>query len=149
MACRTDYPLEFDVPDRLTNEDFAQLDKIELSLEGWGFTVYRTYYGSSSGENWNALLAEARESAGKELEFWANDWEEEVVEELETLFRLDARSDLVLDGKSLEDQCKTYLDSIGGKHMLVHEWNVFLVADEHVLDQIGQGSFIIKAVDAD
>ncbi|KAM0339645.1 hypothetical protein ACHAPU_010826 [Fusarium lateritium] len=150
-ACwRTDYPPEFDVPDRLTDEDFAELDKIEPSLEGWGFTVYRTYYGPGSDENWNTLLAKARDLAGKELEFWASDGEDELVEELRTLFRVDARSDsAVLDGQSLEELCKTYLDSVGGKPMAVHEWNVFLVADKHVLDQIGQGNFIIKAVDAD
>ncbi|KAH7251364.1 hypothetical protein BKA59DRAFT_491872 [Fusarium tricinctum] len=120
------------------------------SLVGWGFTVYRTYYGPDSNENWNTLRNKAKEEANKELMACVYDGNDETAEKLKSLFRLDARSDpALLGGLSLAELCKVYKDKIGGEPEPVHQCCVFLVADEQILDQIGQGNLIINAVDAD
>jgi hypothetical protein len=78
------------------------------------------------------------------------DGNDETAEKLKSLFRLDVRSDpALLDGLSLAELYKVYKDKIGGEPELIHRCCVFLVADEQVLDQIGHGNLIIKAVDAD
>jgi hypothetical protein len=75
------------------------------------FTVYRTYYGPGSDENWNTLRNKAKEEADKELMACVIGGDEEVAEMLKLLFRLDARSDpALLDGLSLADLCKVYKD---------------------------------------
>ncbi|KAF4466399.1 hypothetical protein FALBO_6747 [Fusarium albosuccineum] len=122
-------------------------DNRDQYLTNWGFTIYRTYYGPSSDENWNTLLATAKKEADEELLTCGDD---NIAKKLQPLFRLDARSDAsLLDGVGLRGLCKIYKDKIGGAPMPTHETSVFLVADEHVLNQIGQGNFIVKAVDAD
>ncbi|KIL85982.1 hypothetical protein FAVG1_10951 [Fusarium avenaceum] len=152
-ACwRYPFPLEFDVPEGyvISEEEQAMMDNAEPSLVGWGFTVYRTYYGPGSDENWDTLCNKAKEEADKELMACIYDGNEEIAEKLKPLFRLDARSDpVLLDGLSLAELCKVYKDKTGGEPEPVHRCCVFLVADEQVLSQIGQGNFIIKAVDAD
>ncbi|SPJ71140.1 uncharacterized protein FTOL_00868 [Fusarium torulosum] len=152
-ACwRYPVPLEYDVPDNyvMSEKEQAKIDNAEPSLVGWGFTVYRTYYGPGSDENWNTLLSKAKEEADKELMAYVIGGDEETAEKLKPLFRLDARSDpALLDGLSLAELCKVYKDKMGGEPEPVHQFCVFLVAEEQVLNQIGQGNFIIKAVDAD
>jgi hypothetical protein len=126
------------------------MNNAEPSLVGWGFTVYRTYYGPDSNENWNTLRNKAKEEANKELMACVYDGNDETAEKLKSLFRLDARSDpALLGGLSLAELCKVYKDKIGGEPEPVHQCCVFLVADEQILDQIGQGNLIINAVDAD
>ncbi|KAM0424889.1 hypothetical protein ACHAPT_009945 [Fusarium lateritium] len=89
----------------------------------WGFTIYRTYYGPSSDDNWNKLLATIKREVEEELMTCGND---EATEKLKPLFRLDARSDLSL------------LSAF-----------IFLFADEYVLNKVGEGVFIVKAVDGE
>ncbi|KAM0437906.1 hypothetical protein ACHAPT_002271 [Fusarium lateritium] len=116
-------------------------------ITNWGFTIYRTYYGPSSDGNWNKLLATAKRQAEEELATWGDD---EAAEKLKPLFRLDARSDeSLLSGVDRRGLCQMYKDHTGGAPMPTTEPCVFLYADEDVLNQVGQGSFIVKAVDAE
>ncbi|KAH6963203.1 hypothetical protein DER45DRAFT_640776 [Fusarium avenaceum] len=119
-ACwRYPFPLEFDVP-----EDYV------------------------ISEEEQAMMDNAEPSL--ELMTCVYDGNDEIAEKLKPLLRLDARSDqALLDGLSLAELCKVYKDKTGGEPEPVHRCCVFLVADEHVLNQIGQGNLIIKAVDAD
>lgn len=152
-ACwRYSFPLEFDVPEDyvISEEEQAMMDNVEPSLVGWGFTVYRTYYGLGSDQNWDTLRNKAKVEADKGLIACVYDVNDEIAEKLEPLFRLDARSDpALLDGLSLAELCKVYKDKTSGEPEPVHRCCVFLVADEQVLKQIGRENFIIKAVDAD
>jgi hypothetical protein len=148
---RYPFPLEYDVPDDyiISEEEQAKIDNAKPSFVGWGFTVYRTYYGPGSDQDWNTLRYKAKEEAYKELIACVFDGNEETAEKLKSLFRLDARSDpALLDGLSLAELCKVYKDKVGGEPEPVHQCCVFLVADEQVLNQTGQENFIIKAVDA-
>ncbi|KAG8677552.1 hypothetical protein FPOAC1_003575 [Fusarium poae] len=113
----------------------------------WGFTIYRTYYGPGSDENWKTLLAKAKEETFKELDEFDHGG---IAAKIKPIFQLDARSDpIILDGLSLGELCKVYNDNVGGDPMPRYESPVFLVADKHVLNQIGEGNLIVKSVDAD
>lgn len=113
----------------------------------WGFTIYRTYYGPSSDDNWNKMLVATKKHAEEELMTYDDDEENEKLKEL---FRLDARSDpSLLSGLDRKALCQTYHEGKGGKPMPQNEGFVFLLADEEVLNQVGEGTFIVKAVDAE
>ncbi|KAM6505195.1 hypothetical protein FSOLCH5_015114 [Fusarium solani] len=113
----------------------------------WGFTIYRTYYGPSSDDNWNKLLAATKRHAEEELMTYDD---HEAAEKLKPLFRLDARSDpSLLSGLDRQALCQIYKEGKGGKPMPSKSGFVFLLADEDVLNQVGEGTFIVKAVDAE
>ncbi|KAJ4142852.1 hypothetical protein NW754_010291 [Fusarium falciforme] len=113
----------------------------------WGFTIYRTYYGPSSDDNWNKLLAATKRHAEEELMTYDD---EEAIEKLKELFRLDARSDpSLLSGLDRQALCQIYKEGKGGKPMPSKSGFVFLLTDEDVLNQVGEGTFIVKAVDAE
>ncbi|KAF0642020.1 hypothetical protein FPSE5266_10667 [Fusarium pseudograminearum] len=110
--------------------------------------MYRTYYGPGSDENWKTLLEKAKEETFKELDECDHD---DLAAKLKPIFQIDARSDQsILDGLNLRELCKVYNDKVGGDPMRQRlESPVFLVADEHILNQIGEGNMIVKSVDAD
>jgi hypothetical protein len=96
----------------------------------WGFTIYRTSYGSGSEEQWQKLLQKASDSARNRL------LKQEGVEENPDattkaldLFSLDPRSDPErLEGLSLEAVRQLYLDRSGGQPLNVdREQRHFLV----------------------
>jgi hypothetical protein len=96
----------------------------------WGFTIYRTSYGSGSEEQWQKLLQKASDSARNRL------LKQEGVEENPDattkaldLFSLDPRSDPErLEGLSLEAVRQLYLDGSGGQPLNVdREQRHFLV----------------------
>ncbi|KAM0397797.1 hypothetical protein ACHAO7_008146 [Fusarium culmorum] len=131
----------------ITWERYCELRDGDPYLGRWGFTIYRSYYGPGSDENWKILLEKAKEETFKELEEYDHDG---IVAKIKPIFQLDARSDPdLLNGLSLGDLCKVYNDKVGGDPMPRYESPVFLVADEHVLHQIGEGNWIVKSVDAD
>lgn len=112
----------------------------------WGFTIYRTYYGPSSGDNWDKLLTTTKREA---MEALMKEEEDEVGEKLKPSFRLDPRSDRAL--LSDVDQSRLiqiYNDHIGRPPMPTGGL-VFLYADEEVLSQVSQVIFTLKAVDAE
>lgn len=117
------------------------------NAQNWGFTVYRTYYGPSSDEHWEKLLATAKREAMEEVMKWSDN---EAGEKLKPLFRLDARSDeSLLSGVDRRGLIQIYYDGVGGPPMPTRGPHVFLYADEDILNQASQGIFILKAVDAE
>lgn len=115
--------------------------------KNWGFTVYRTYYGPSSDENWDKLLTTAKREAIEEVMKWSDD---ESGEKLKPPFRLDDRSDVsLLSGVDRRGLIQIYNDGIGGSPMPTRGPHVFLYADGEVLDQVSQGIFNLKAVGAE
>jgi hypothetical protein len=112
----------------------------EQFLVQWGYTIYRTYYGPGSDEQWSKLLKDITDGVAEALTEL-----EEAVKEPDTLtkirdqFRLDARSDpATLDGSTLEDVRQVYLEGSGGQPMRgIQPCNfgivIFLLADAEVL----------------
>ncbi|CZS79148.1 unnamed protein product [Fusarium graminearum] len=128
-------------------ERYCELRDGDPYLARWGFTMYRTYYGLGSDENWKALLEKAKEETFKELDECDHD---DLAAKLKPIFQIDARSDQsLLNDLSLGVLCQVYNDKVGGDPMPRLESPVFLVADEHSLDQISEGNWIVKSVDAD
>jgi hypothetical protein len=105
----------------------------------WGFTIYRTTYGSSSDEHWHSLLDLIH--AGVTSEIMSSngaDQADPVAQQILSLFRLDARSDPeVLDGLGMDEVRKIYQDAIGGEPMNANwkERRVFLLVDEEVIEE--------------
>lgn len=87
----------------------------EQFLVHWGYTIYRTYYGPRSDEQWLELLKNITEGVGKGLtELEEADKEPAAVTKARDQFRLDARSDLAtLDGLTMEDVRQVYLEGSG------------------------------------
>ncbi|KAJ4307795.1 hypothetical protein N0V84_012489 [Fusarium piperis] len=113
----------------------------------WGFTIYRTYYGPSSDDNWKELLATTKRQAEQELMAWDDD---EAAEKLKPLFRLDTRSDpSLLSGLDRQALCQIYKEGKSGKPMPAKTGFFFWFADEDMLNQVGEGIFIVKAVDTE
>jgi hypothetical protein len=113
--------------------DFDQFNR------NWGFTIYRTFYGPNSDEQWRKLFEKITKGAAYELSMIEElDVQEPTVAYAKAwnLFRLDARSDTTtFDGLTLEDVRQLYLDGIGCQPMDVDmdPWRVFLLVDEAVL----------------
>jgi hypothetical protein len=112
----------------------------EQFLVHWGYTICRTYYGPRSDEQWLELLKNITDGVGKGLtELEEADKEPAAVTKARDQFRLDARSDLAtLDGLTLEDVRKVYLEGSGGQPMRgIQPCNfgsvIFLLADAEVL----------------
>jgi hypothetical protein len=112
----------------------------EQSLTHWGYTIYRTYYGPGSDEQWSELLKKIANGVEQRLpEMDEADEEPDAVTKVWDQFRLDARSvAATLDGLTLEDVRQVYLDGSGGQPMKgiqSDNWGnaVFLVADAPVL----------------
>ncbi|KAI8671984.1 hypothetical protein NCS56_00660600 [Fusarium sp. Ph1] len=117
--------LEQYLPD---TDSIEPLEEIQQPAN-WGFTIYRTYYGPSSDDNWNKLLAATKRHAEEELMTYDD---HEAAEKLKPLFR----------------PVRNLQEGKGGKPMPSKSGFVFLLADEDVLNQVEEGTFIVKAVDA-
>ncbi|KAF5641494.1 uncharacterized protein FTJAE_4146 [Fusarium tjaetaba] len=136
----------------------------------WGFTVYRTYYGSDSNQHWDALIdAMTRQTLlalgyHEDDDMFKNDKRQkrglysnkakylEDVNRLKKLFRLSTREDVsLLDGldiHQIREVCVKELPEAkknieGANHCFA------LVADEAVLKDVARGVFVIKAVGYD
>ena len=112
----------------------------EQFLVHWGYTIYRTYYGPGSDEQWLKLLKNITDGVVKGLtELEEADKEPAAVAKARDQFRLDARSDLAtLDGLTLEDVRQVYLEGSGGQPIRGTQrrnWGtfIFLLADAQVL----------------
>ncbi|KAH8732401.1 hypothetical protein GQ44DRAFT_697591 [Phaeosphaeriaceae sp. PMI808] len=121
-------------------------------LEHWGFTIYRTFYGPGSDEKWSKLLQNI--TAGTEDRLNRMDGAEDtpVTTKVWGLFKLDARSDpTLLDGLTLEDVRKLYLEGAGGRPMNVDRsiWRLFLLADAEVLGDSDLRLLKVAAADYD
>jgi hypothetical protein len=122
----------------------------------WGFTIYRTAYGTTTDEQWPSLLAKIEAQVLDEINIHGAS--EPAAPTLRSLFHLDPRSDPdTLDGASMEHVRKLYQEGEAsprdGKRPIMHENELthryFLLADAEVLDAVGRGDFWVKCVQAD
>ena len=125
----------------------------EQFLTHWGFTIYRTYYGPGSDEQWSKLLKNIIDGVEEGLtELEEADEEPDATTKARDQFRLDARSDpATLDGLTLEDVRQLYLEGSGGKPMNTDNrpWRLFLLADAQVLQDPDLRLLKVAAADYD
>ncbi|KAF2466139.1 uncharacterized protein BDR25DRAFT_294247 [Lindgomyces ingoldianus] len=105
----------------------------------WGFTIYRTAYGPSSGRHWQALLDDIRADVVEQVTGPDGTRQADpVAQQVLSLFRLDIRSDAeTLDGLDMEHIRRIYKDEIGGQPMNANhrERRYFLLVDEGVIEE--------------
>ncbi|KAJ8117807.1 hypothetical protein OPT61_g1082 [Boeremia exigua] len=120
-------------------------------LQPWGFTIYRTYYGPGSDQQWERLLLNITNGVKDRLrEHKEYGDEPAVITQAEELYKLDSRSDpAVLAGSKLEAVRQLYHEGTGGQPMNTDNdpWRVFILVDEEVLADPELG--FIKCVTAD
>ncbi|KAF9871212.1 hypothetical protein CkaCkLH20_11381 [Colletotrichum karsti] len=143
------------VPD--TEDSVADSDTAPIYLN-WGFTIYRTEYGGSSEQNWQALLANIRAQVAEELDVHReDDDQQETIDQLLNLFRIDFRSDAtLLQGKSIDELRQLFLNpaDTGDTRPPLNadaptrppQYGYFLLADTEVL---GSPDSWVKCVQAD
>lgn len=123
-----------------------------LQSRNWGFTIYRTEYGELSDQKWQALLDKIHTQVAEELEVHGGD-DQQTVEKMLSLFRLDARSDAdLLQHRSMDDVRQLYQDnqvSRGGLDANLPTHCCFLLADAEVLEAVGCGEYFVKCVQVD
>lgn len=116
----------------------------------WGFTIYRTFYGQGSDEQWRKLLLKITSGAKHEIEALNGGPDRALAEtKVQNLFQIDAQSDPSLEGKTMEEMRQLHLDKWGGPpaSTAIRSWRVFLLADERVL--AGSELEVINVVAAD
>src|SRR5690242_12197172 len=107
-------------------------------LQPWGFTIYRTYYGPGSDQQWEKLLLNITNGVKDRLrahEGYGDD--PAVITRAEELYKLDARSDpAFLAGLELEEVRNLYHEGTGGQPLNTNNdpWRVFILVDEEVLE---------------
>lgn len=125
----------------------------EQFLTHWGFTIYRTYYGPGSDEQWSKLLKNITDSVEEGFtELEEVDKALDATTKARDQFRLDARSDpATLDGLMLEDVRQLYLEGSGGQPMNTdnRSCRLFLLADAQVLQDPDLRLLKVAAVDYD
>jgi hypothetical protein len=124
----------------------------ESLIRNWGFTIYRTGYGSSSDEQWQDLLQKIQTHAYKNaLRMIAAPEDDAGFQEIWSLFRMDARSDAALASLDMDQLRQRYNNGDGGPPMNkdYRSHRVFLVADNEVLSSVDATTTIIKCVDTD
>lgn len=124
---------------------------LDKYLQPWGFTIYRTYYGSGSDQQWEKLLVNITNGVKDRLRAHGGSKEDPaMITRAEELFKLDARSDpAALDSLALEDVRQFYHERTGGQPMNTDKgpWRVFILVDAEVL--ANPELDIIKCVAAD
>lgn len=130
------------------NQTFDDAD-LDRYLQPWGFTIYRTYYGPGSDQQWQKLLRNITSGVKREIEMESSNSDDPAtISKAEGLFKLDARSDRsTLDGLTLEEVRQLYHNGTGGQPMNTDmgPWRIFILVDEEVL----ANPSIIKCVAAD
>jgi hypothetical protein len=137
----------YEFPDRV-----IQPDERDQFLVPWGFTIYRTFYGSGSDEQWTKLLQTITAGTKHRLSEMEGDEDNAITTKILQLLNLDARSDpTLLNDLTLDDVRRLYVDGTGGQPMNVaHDpWRVFLVADAQVLQDPHLGLLKVVAADYD
>jgi hypothetical protein len=128
------------------SETVAILD----DFRNWGYTIYRTAYGPSTDQRWQQLLEKIQTQAyAATLRVCDTTADDPAVQQVWSLFRLDARSDPALEGLSMEQLRLLYRNGDGGVPMNadLRSHRVFLLADEEVLSNANV--FPLKCVEAD
>lgn len=128
----------------------SDIDGDEDLIRSWGFTIYRTFYGPSSDQEWQQLVETIQKQAyEKALSGTSSNEDDPEFQHLWSLFRLDARSDPTLSGLGFEQLRQLYISGEGGTPMNANlrSHRLFLVVDEEVLS--GVEGCIVKCVEAD
>jgi hypothetical protein len=105
----------------------------ESLIRNWGFTIYRTGYGSSSDEQWQDLLQKIQTHAYKNALRMTSATEDDAgFQEIWSLFRMDARSDAALASLDMDQLRQRYNNGDGSPPMNKdhRSHRVFLVADD-------------------
>ncbi|KAM0376609.1 hypothetical protein ACHAPY_007155 [Fusarium culmorum] len=136
-------------------------------FRNWGFTIYRTCYGTESDEHWNTLLQtrlalgyHAMDEVREDDKRWGfpphNDKAAylEKIEIMKKLFHLFPREDPdLLNGLDIAGIRKLCLEEAeqaeSEKNMVGTCLNFVLVEDEGVLKDIANNNFVVKAVGYD
>ncbi|KAF5630068.1 hypothetical protein F52700_7426 [Fusarium sp. NRRL 52700] len=117
----------------------------------WGFTIYRTHYSPESDSHWITLLRSLKQQTI--LAFGYFEGKENVdqsdVQLLKNQFHLEAREDAsVLEGldiKGVREICQD--EDLGTEEAMAgYLYELVLVADESVLEDIATGESVVKAV---
>ncbi|KAJ4381341.1 hypothetical protein N0V86_003690 [Didymella sp. IMI 355093] len=135
----------YEFPDRVVQPD----EDRDQFLVPWGFTIYRTFYGPGSDEQWSNLLQTITTGTKHGLSKMEGGEHTVVTTKISELLYLDARSDpTLLNGLTLEDVRNLYVDGTGGQPMNVANdpWRVFFIADAQVLQDPHLG--LLKVVAA-
>ncbi|KAH8693428.1 hypothetical protein GQ44DRAFT_148854 [Phaeosphaeriaceae sp. PMI808] len=138
---------------RFPTDQIIKKEEVEQYLGPWGFTIYRTSYGSGSEEQWQKLLQKATVSAKGRLEKLEGVKENpDATAKVLDQFSLDARSDPdTLEGLTLEDVRQLYLGGSGGQPLHVDrgQRRLFLLADDQVLQDPDLARLKVVAADYD
>ncbi|KAH6613023.1 hypothetical protein C7974DRAFT_444495 [Boeremia exigua] len=138
----------YEFPDRVLQPD----EDRDQFLVPWGFTIYRTFYGPGSDDQWSKLLQTITTGTKYRLSIMDGGEDTVVTTKLLELLHLDARSDpTLLDGLTLEDVRKVYINGTGGQPMNVANdpWRVFFLADAQVLQDPELGLLKVVAAEYD
>jgi hypothetical protein len=114
----------------------------------WGYPIYRTYYGPGSDESWNELLNSLKQQTRLGLGAFEEE-DQDDVQKLKDLFHINSYEDPTalegLDVRGLRDFCNNHQfdRSTAMADCLFH---FVLMADKSVLEDIGKGTFVVKAV---
>jgi hypothetical protein len=136
--------------ERLRCEPPADTVAIVDDFHNWGYTIYRTAYGPSTDQRWQQLLEKLQTQAyAATLKVCETTADDPAVQQVWTLFRLDARSDPALEGLSMEQLRLRYRNGDGGVPIqpALPQQRVFLLADEEVLSDADAS--LVKCVEAD
>ncbi|KAJ6194982.1 hypothetical protein J3E72DRAFT_198360 [Bipolaris maydis] len=106
-------------------------------LQPRGFTIYRTYYGPGSDQQWDELIQAitigAKDAIREKTKFTDDP---AMIAKAEELFKPDIRSNpAVLEGLALEEVRQLYHKETGGQPMNTDSdlWRIFIRADMEVL----------------
>ncbi|KAH7377903.1 hypothetical protein BKA66DRAFT_443151 [Pyrenochaeta sp. MPI-SDFR-AT-0127] len=131
---------------RCLSETVAIVD----DFRNWGYTIYRTAYGPSTDQRWQQLLEKIQTQAyAATLRVCQTIADDPAIQQVWSLFGLDARSDPALEGLSMEQLRLLYRNGDGGVPINAdfRSHRVFLLADEEVLSDAD--AVFIKCVQAD
>ena len=153
--------LQSSLPKKFLDKPFPPEAKAEDIYDQWGFTIYRTAYGGATDAYWEALLQTIHANLRACIKCYhaedkPREGEEEAGKVLLEFFRLDERSGLNLEGKTLDELRDSYHKEpfCWGRLDPFEEQEqprpaVFLVADAEVLRRVEFGTFVFKCVDVD
>ncbi|KAH7551981.1 hypothetical protein BM1_08843 [Bipolaris maydis] len=110
-------------------QEFDQEDEYRHFLVYWGYTIYRTYYGQRSGEQWLKLLKNITDGVKKGLtklkEAEANP--DAVMEALDRFWLVIRSVPATLNGRPLEDIRKVYQEGSGADPPVLRYSNLCLI----------------------
>lgn len=131
--------------------------------EKWGFTIYRTAYGSESERYWQAIVNDLQEQVSVEIDERTDGEPDTQAQEILSLFRLDAQSDEQrLPGLTMQQMRDHFLEASNTQDRRpMNTFNppmlgnhLFLLVDEEVISAAASGQpegkpLWVKCVDAD